>query len=302
MASSYKNPHSVAVEPYATQRGAHDNNPAGYLTAQVPTQPNANGTGYMSVQRGADGNINSVTNQMTGLGLHGQGNMVPNPYMSADGSQYVMSYTGAPLGVPAFFPNDNPSNMYPGQYMQGFQPAMFVPLHTGRPGIVHERSDIGSKDVPGLENRRSSYSTNESTPATPFFPGMPARDQAGPIAVSSERSSYTTPSPQQVVAGGGVQHPKGFFPIAGPLNADLDALLKRNPPIPHAVPAVFTPPENMKSLEQSLANHIPGNRNVYIRGLHPTTDDETLKKYAERFGRVKTSKAIIDNTTGACKG
>ena len=256
----------------------------------------------MPAQRGPDGSINSVTNQMTGLGLHGQGNMVPNPYMSADGSQYVMSYTGAPLGVPAFFPHENPSSIYPSQYMQGFQPAMFVPLHTGRAGMPHERSDAGSKDVPRLENRRSSYSTNESTPATPFFPGMPARDHAAPIAVSSERSAYTTPSPQQVVAGGGVHHPKGFFPIAGPPNADLDALLKRNPPIPRAVPAVFTPSENMKSLEQSLANHIPGNRNVYIRGLHPTTDDETLKKYAERFGRVKTSKAIIDNTTGACKG
>ncbi|KAK7958160.1 RNA binding protein MSSP-2 [Apiospora saccharicola] len=82
----------------------------------------------------------------------------------------------------------------------------------------------------------------------------------------------------------------------------MDALLTRDPAIPQAVPAVFTPQENMKTLEQSLTNPIPGNRNVYIRGLHPTTDDDTLYKYAARFGRVETSKAIIDTTTGACKG
>ncbi|KAK7218487.1 hypothetical protein V2G26_006490 [Clonostachys chloroleuca] len=58
----------------------------------------------------------------------------------------------------------------------------------------------------------------------------------------------------------------------------------------------------MKSLEQSLENRIPGNRNVYIRGLHPTTDDELLFLFANRFGAVETSKAIIDTGTGACKG
>jgi RNA recognition motif-containing protein len=58
----------------------------------------------------------------------------------------------------------------------------------------------------------------------------------------------------------------------------------------------------MKTLEQSLENRIPGNRNVYIRGLHPTTDDDLLYAYAIRFGAVETSKAIIDTGTGACKG
>jgi hypothetical protein len=58
----------------------------------------------------------------------------------------------------------------------------------------------------------------------------------------------------------------------------------------------------MRTLEQSLSNPIYGNRNVYIRGLHPNTDDDTLAAYAARFGRVETSKAIIDTSTGACKG
>ena len=58
----------------------------------------------------------------------------------------------------------------------------------------------------------------------------------------------------------------------------------------------------MRTLDQSLHNPIKNNRNVYIRGLHPNTDDETLAQYAARFGKVETSKAIIDTATGACKG
>jgi hypothetical protein len=72
--------------------------------------------------------------------------------------------------------------------------------------------------------------------------------------------------------------------------------------IPDAVPAVFTPQENMRTLDQSLSNPIYGNRNVYIRGLRPDTNDEILAAYANLFGRVETSKAIIDTGTGTCKG
>ncbi|KAK0702697.1 hypothetical protein B0H67DRAFT_594946 [Lasiosphaeris hirsuta] len=80
------------------------------------------------------------------------------------------------------------------------------------------------------------------------------------------------------------------------------ALLKGNPTIPQAVPAIFTPPAQMKSIEQCLENPIKGNRNVYIRGLSPKTDDELLLHYVSRFGKVEQSKAIIDTSTGACKG
>lgn len=85
------------------------------------------------------------------------------------------------------------------------------------------------------------------------------------------------------------------------LQVDIDALLQQRPVIPHAVPTVFIG-KNMKTLEQSLSNRIPGNRNVYICGLHPNTDDATLAAYAARFGQVEASKAIIDIPMGVCKG
>ncbi|KAK4165856.1 hypothetical protein QBC43DRAFT_207340 [Cladorrhinum sp. PSN259] len=184
-----------------------------------------------------------------------------------------------------------------GQYsVQGGFAPMPVPYHAAMPytpGRVTAYADRSS-EVPALENRRGSYSTTESTPATPFFGSASERGGASRVAVF--RSSYTTPSPEQVVMAGTV--PKAPQPI----DDELLALLKESPPIPEAVPAVFTPPTHTKSIEQCLENRIHGNRNVYIRGLHPTTDDDLLHRYASRFGQVEQSKAIIDTSTGACKG
>lgn len=171
----------------------------------------------------------------------------------------------------------------------------------------YERLQGVGGEVPALENRRSSYSTNESAPATPFYGSTASRDPGARVTIYDRSSSaYNTPSPPQVMASGLMPTEKGGFTpvplLPAPVDRDLRQIIDRDPAIPMAVPAVFTPRENMKTVEQSLANNIPGNRNVYIRGLHPTTDDDLLLKYAERFGTVETSKAIIDTATGACKG
>lgn len=164
-----------------------------------------------------------------------------------------------------------------------------------------DRFERRQRDVPGLDNRRASYSTaaTESTPGTPFFGAMGDGHNA-PRIMSADRSSYTTPSPQQLAVSGviGQVAPKGKR-IA---EAELRSLTEEEPAIPAAVPAVFTTPEQRKSLEQCLENRIEGNKNVYIRGLHPTTDDELLIKYCSRFGEIEQSKAIIDTATSACKG
>jgi len=179
---------------------------------------------------------------------------------------------------------------YPG-YLSGYS---MMPYTQARQDLMHN-------DVPGLDKRRGSYSTNESAPGTPFYGSLGHHDHGTIIAGSDRSPIYSTPSPQ-------IPHNINI-PIGKPLpyksisiNFDIDALLQQHPAIPHAVPAVFTPRESMRTLEQSLSNPIYGNRNVYIRGLHPDTNDETLAAYAARFGRVETSKAIIDTSTGACKG
>lgn len=237
--------------------------------------------------------------------------MPHNGYMTTDASVVYPGYAGQVqpsynMGMPQVTEPVFGAGVPGGHYMHGNVPGGYgpymVPYTPGRATSYGERIDRGGlRDVPGLDNRRGSYSTTatESTPGTPFFGTVSDRHNA-PRVISADRSSYTTPSPQQLAVSG----------MIGPVTtkgrriaeAELRALVEQDPPIPSAVPAVFTTPEQRKTLEQCLDNRIEGNKNVYIRGLHPTTDDDLLSKYASRFGKVEQSKAIIDNSTGACKG
>lgn len=269
--------------------------------------------------------MNAMMNQFTGLTL--PSNMTPTTTLGAaqlaGGSQYFYNPAdNTYLVAPAVYPQqtlgqtqhaENAYNSYttalpyfgqgaayPG-YMPGFPLMPYTPNRVA--GYYHDRAEHIYKEVPGLENRRGSYSTNESAPGTPHYGLMSQREQGTHIAAVDRSPFGSTPSPQQFPAQHADQ--QGVKPLPYktiPINVDIDALLMKHPAIPRAVPAVFTPRENMRTLDQSLSNPIPGNRNVYIRGLHPDTDDETLAAYAARFGKIETSKAIIDTATGACKG
>jgi RNA recognition motif. (a.k.a. RRM, RBD, or RNP domain) len=281
-------------------------NYATYLSTQVDNGTQHNVTASHAHQMGhhAD-SMGAVMSQFSTLALPGTANMPAGPNLSqvqahhgyCTGQDQQVAYQSYPVPMHVGMA---PDSAYPfgvsGQFpvQAGFAP-LPVPYHAVpyTPGRIASYGDRSS-EVPGLENRRGSYSTTESTPATPFFGSSSDRGNASRIAVI--RSSYTTPSPEQIVVPGMI--PKA----AQPIDEDTLALLKQDPAIPEAVPAVFTPPTHTKSIEQCLENRINGNRNVYIRGLHPTTDDELLHKYASRFGKVEQSKAIIDTATGACKG
>ncbi len=81
---------------------------------------------------------------------------------------------------------------------------------------------------------------------------------------------------------------------------NMDELVTRDPPIPRAVPALWTNQEEL-SLAKCLQNP-EGITNVYIRGFMPDTTDEDLERWASRFGEIESCKAIIEQDTGKCKG
>lgn len=81
---------------------------------------------------------------------------------------------------------------------------------------------------------------------------------------------------------------------------NLDHIVQQEPPIPRAVPALWTNQEDM-TLAKCLQNP-EGITNVYIRGFMPDTTDEDLHRWASRFGEIESCKAIIDQDTGKCKG
>lgn len=81
---------------------------------------------------------------------------------------------------------------------------------------------------------------------------------------------------------------------------NLDELVMREPPIPRAVPALWTNQEDL-SLAKCLQNP-EGITNIYIRGFMPDTTDEDLHRWASRFGEIESCKAIIEQDAGKCKG
>ncbi len=277
----------------------------GFLAAHVGNAQHEIATHGHQLAHAGDG-MGAVMSQFSTLALPAGPAMpagsnmsqLPGHHAYCTGQDQQVAYQGYPMPMHVGIASDatypfGVSNQYP---VQGGYTPLPVPYHAVpyTPGRVNSYAERHSADVPRLENRRGSYSTTESNPATPFFGS--SSDRGGGSRVALIRSSYTTPSPEQVVAQGPIHKP------SPPADEELVALLKQEPVIPDAVPAVFTPATHMKSIEQCLENRIQGNRNVYIRGLHPTTDDELLLKYTSRFGKVEQSKAIIDTATGACKG
>ncbi|TVY25317.1 Sporulation-specific protein [Lachnellula hyalina] len=293
-----------------------------YTQPQLRTQRDSQGQTSSFAQGATQNESNpmaAMMNQFNGLAIQGanmasgastMGSTQLQYYLTQDG-QYLVAPAGmysaqtmAPAQIPDTTYTGYPTTLpyYPQAPFPSYVPG--YPLLSGYPsaraGYYSDRSDSLHKDVPGLENRRGSYSTNESAPSTPYYGSISQREQGTHIAAIDRSPFGSTPSPQQIPAH---TDQKGLAPYKTiPINIDLDALLMQHPAIPRAVPAVFTPRENMRTLDQSLSNQMPGNRNVYIRGLHPNTDDQMLAAYAGRFGKVETSKAIIDTSTGACKG
>lgn len=42
--------------------------------------------------------------------------------------------------------------------------------------------------------------------------------------------------------------------------------------------------------------------NLYIRGLTPNTTDQDLHQLCQQYGKIVSTKAIVDPGTGKCKG
>lgn len=78
----------------------------------------------------------------------------------------------------------------------------------------------------------------------------------------------------------------------------LEEILLQDPIIPGPLQTQGLAPI---SLEESLHNPLD-HSNVYIRGVGIHTTDDMIHAWAQRFGNVHSSKAIVDTTTKLCKG
>lgn len=135
-------------------------------------------------------------------------------------------------------------------------------------------------DYPGTSNGFHSY--------TPYAPVM----------------DRTSMPPYPVLPGIQLQQPCLQYQMMKTSNGyivqDMEMLTQQDPPVPRAIPAMWTNQSEL-TLAKCLENR-EGITNVYIRGFPPETTDEMLHAYAARFGEIDRCKAIVDLETGLCKG
>ncbi|OAX85576.1 hypothetical protein ACJ72_00037 [Emergomyces africanus] len=309
---------------------AHGQNHAAYAQdhqnrfyQQVPQSNGVNGNMR-------DPNVQTIAHAFGGLSLQNQrhsskfcafkGN-IHNPHVAnGDVTGMQRSYNGQYLIVPngSMFGGIPAANQYGQPVVQAtdqgnsvpYLPAGLYPNFVTGPSVVPGSAPgytwpyAMNGEVPDLSGpRRDSWSSVEEN-----HPCTPGVDQAGqqecyPAVAPMDRSpmlyNYSTPSPSMVPT-------QPYLPFqmmkgaSGYVLQDLDALTQQDPPIPRAVPAMWTNPSDL-TLAKCLENR-EGITNVYIRGFLPETTDEILHDYASRFGKIDRCKAIVDLETGLCKG
>uniref|UniRef100_A0A9J7XPW6 RNA binding motif, single stranded interacting protein 2a n=1 Tax=Cyprinus carpio carpio TaxID=630221 RepID=A0A9J7XPW6_CYPCA len=66
--------------------------------------------------------------------------------------------------------------------------------------------------------------------------------------------------------------------------------------------ALLSPNTNSSSTSSAGGGEQLSKTNLYIRGLHPGTTDQDLVKLCQPYGKIVSTKAILDKTTNKCKG
>ncbi|KPP69224.1 RNA-binding motif, single-stranded-interacting protein 1-like [Scleropages formosus] len=77
---------------------------------------------------------------------------------------------------------------------------------------------------------------------------------------------------------------------------------KQPPALPMAPPSPSSSSANHSSSSSTAGWEQLSKTNLYIRGLSPETTDHDLVKLCQPYGKIVSTKAILDKTTNKCKG
>jgi hypothetical protein len=286
-------PYTSASNPYMNGQGKYN---AGYGPSQLADAvAGLNVSGQYPL-----GTTHGLKSSMSGS----QGNMDLNniPRAGSGGNPLMVLPNGQTVPLSAFYGQQQNSTSDQSSQLPYVPTGMFPSFIGGSNLLPSAISNYNwpygvPGQLPDLDpNRRGSWSSNEENgPLTPVVGGANYQEQY---------PHYTYP--QTSASAIGQQY------IAGPIQpmkcadnksyemVNLDELTQRDPPIPRAVPALWTNQDEL-SLAKCLQNP-EGITNIYIRGFMPDTTDEDLERWASRFGEIESCKAIIEQDTGKCKG
>uniref|UniRef100_A0A3P8ZQJ2 RRM domain-containing protein n=1 Tax=Esox lucius TaxID=8010 RepID=A0A3P8ZQJ2_ESOLU len=81
-----------------------------------------------------------------------------------------------------------------------------------------------------------------------------------------------------------------------------DSFLPQPTYVPSSYQVAPPSPDLTAGSNGSLSGEPLSKTNLYIRGLHPGTTDQDLVKLCQPYGKIVSTKAILDKTTNKCKG
>ncbi|KAI9801742.1 MAG: hypothetical protein M1825_003114 [Sarcosagium campestre] len=200
----------------------------------------------------------------------------------------------AELSNQSYFPNG-----YTLGPVDALQYSRSVPQAYG-PGFSPESS---STDLPSLDNRRSSSGSgnDQDYPSSPMTPETPMIDAFGNIIISQSDGSLINSYGYEDDSGSHSSNPNVIQMIPASALSRLSPSYTENGEAEEVIipaPSFRHPSQPRKSLARCLENPF-GVANVYISGLHINTTDEMLLGYAQKFGKVSSSKSIV-NEAGVC--
>jgi hypothetical protein len=286
-------PYTNASNPYMNGQGKYN---AGYGPSQLTDAvAGLNVSGQYPL-----GTTHGLKSSMSGS--HGNIDLNNIPRAGYGGNPLMVLPTGQTVPLSAFYGQQQNSTSDQSAQLPYVPTGMFPSFIGGSNLIPNAMPNYNwpygvPGQLPDLDpNRRGSWSSNEENgPLTPV---------AGGTSYQEQYPHYTYP--QTSASAIGQQY------IAGPIQpmkcadnksyemVNLDELTQRDPPIPRAVPALWTNQDEL-SLAKCLQNP-EGITNIYIRGFMPDTTDDDLERWASRFGEIESCKAIIEQDTGKCKG
>ena len=248
------------------------------------------------------GNATTAMNESNSSTIPATQNVGPMFVQLSDGT---FIYSGpnnvSHSGYQQYSPAYQMAAAHPNYYQQAAYQAMPQSGITNGPRTPRNNAWVpaqGIQQIPELvAPRRSSWSSNEElSPQTP----LDAYNQAVLISGQSPTTWSTTPSPIQA------QYPYNLKVAKAPDGVyayyDFWKWTQQDPAIPPPVPAIHSGQDGGRGSLDKILDNRNGTTNVYIRGLQPNTDDKMLEGYGRRFGDIVSQKAIIEMSTGTCKG
>ncbi|KAL7750419.1 hypothetical protein RI367_004193 [Sorochytrium milnesiophthora] len=199
-------------------------------------------------------------------------------------------------------PAYNPAHRYPQQaYPADVRMLSFIPAETGKPRLPSaqfKRSQaavdvkvLTPRSTPtGHEGARSRHASDDKlATASASSPAPLPLTQA--TAAADEQGGSSDDNQEEQGVSGDATADDGQAPPSPTLSmSSEDAMLAE----------AQRDPSQQAQLQQLLLN---APSNVYIRGLPPSTTDESLENMCKPFGNVISAKAIIDLRSGrTCKG